>query len=327
MEQPLDLRLLSKLGTLRQIEIFLKVAELGSIARASEALCLTQPSVSVQVKKLSEAVGLPLYEVMGKTLKLTEAGCEVEVTGKEIFESVNRLDDTLNSLKGLQSGSLSISVVTTAKYFLPYILAPFCELYPGVEVEFHVANRDMIVERLKNNQDDLYFFSELPHDLNIHSHPFLPNPIAVVASKKHSLANLKGLIWSDIKDERFLMREAGSGEMIKIQNYLKDNEFKMDDVMTIESNEAIKHAVMANMGISIMSAYILSNSDMDGLTQLDVADFPLMSRWEVTHLKDKKLSPVAQRFLDFLLENGLEILPMKKIEKNVQSAIDGNWGS
>jgi len=182
-------------------------------------------------------------------------------------------------------------------------------------------------ERLKSNQDDLYFFSELPSDLEIHSYPFLPNPIAVVASKQHTLAKRKKLEWADIKNERFLMRESGSGEMIKVQDYLKSNQLIMHDVMTIESNEAIKHAVMANMGISIMSAYILSNSDMDGLTQLDVTGFPLMSQWEVTHLKDKKLSPVAQRFLDFLLENGREILPMKKIEKNVQSAILGKWGS
>jgi len=327
VKQPLDLRLLSKLGTLRQIEIFLKVAELGSIARASEALCLTQPSVSIQVKKLSEAIGLPLYEVIGKNLKLTGAGREVELAGREIFATVNRLDDTINNLRGLQSGTLSISVVTTAKYFLPYILAPFCEQYPGVEVEWHIGNRDMIVDRLKQNKDDLYFFSELPHDLEIHSYPFLPNPIAVVASKQHALAKRKKLQWQDIEDQRFLMRESGSGEMIKIQDYLMGNALTMHDVMTIESNEAIKHAVMANMGISIMSAYILSNSDMDGLTQLDVAGFPLMSQWEVTHLKDKKLSSVAQRFLDFLLEHGREILPMKKIEKNVQSAILGKWGT
>jgi len=114
--------------------------------------------------------------------------------------------------------------------------------------------------------------------------------------------------------------------MVKIQEYLDRKKFIMHDVMTIESNEAIKHAVMANMGISILSAYILSNADMDGITQLDVDEFPLMSQWEVAHLKDKKLSSAAQRFLDFLLTHGKEILPMQKIEKNVQSAILGSWG-
>jgi len=322
----LDLRLLSKLGTLRQIEIFLKVAELGSIARASEALFLTQPSVSIQVKKLSEAIGLPLYEVIGKRLKLTQAGREVQIAGQQIFEVVNELDDTINDLKGLQSGTLSISVVTTAKYFLPYILAPFCELYPGVEVELRIGNRDTIIERLKSNEDDLYFFSGLPDDVEITAYPFLPNPIAVVASKQHPLAKRKKMTWENIENERFLVRESGSGGMVKIQEYLDRKKFIMHDVMTIESNEAIKHAVMANMGISILSAYILSNADMDGITQLDVDEFPLMSQWEVAHLKDKKLSSAAQRFLDFLLTHGKEILPMQKIEKNVQSAILGSWG-
>jgi len=275
---------------------------------------------------LSEAIGLPLYEVIGKSLRLTEAGREVETAGREIFAVVNRLDDTVNDLKGLQSGTLNISVTTTAKYFMPYMLAPFCELYPNIEVKLHIGNRDKVVDRLKANSDDFYFFSELPSDLNIKSYPFLPNPVAVVASKNHELAKRKNLRWVDIEQQRFLMRESGSGEMIKIRNHLKNKEFFMHDVMTIESNEAIKHAVMANMGISIVSAYILSNSDADGLTQLDVEGFPLMSQWEVVHLGDKKLSPVAQRFLQFLLENAREVLPMKKIEENVQSAILGKWG-
>jgi len=282
--------------------------------------------VSIQVKKLSEAIGLPLYEVIGKQLKLTQAGREVQIAGQQIFEVVNELDDTINDLKGLQSGTLSISVVTTAKYFLPYILAPFCELYPGVEVELRIGNRDTIIERLKSNEDDLYFFSGLPDDVEITAYPFLPNPIAVVASKQHPLAKRKKMTWENIENERFLVRESGSGGMVKIQEYLDRKKFIMHDVMTIESNEAIKHAVMANMGISILSAYILSNADMDGITQLDVDEFPLMSQWEVAHLKDKKLSSAAQRFLDFLLTHGKEILPMQKIEKNVQSAILGSWG-
>lgn len=327
MDKSLDLRLLSKLGTLRQIEIFLKVAELNSIARAAEQLCLTQPSVSIQVKKLSDAIGLPLYEIIGKTLKLTEAGQEVQSAGKEIFETVNRLDDAINNLKGLKSGLLSISVVTTAQYFMPYLLAPFCELYPGVEVKLNTGNRDAIVKRLKDNLDDLYFFSEPPVDIEVETSPFLPNPIAVVASKEHELAGKKGLTWSDIENQRFIMRETGSGGMIKVTSYLAANNLAMHDVMTIKSNEAIKHAVMANMGISIMSAYILSNADTDGLTQLNVDGFPIMSHWRVTHLKGKRLSSVARRFLDFILENGRDVLPMKKIEKNVQSAMHGNWGS
>jgi DNA-binding transcriptional LysR family regulator len=322
----LDIKLLARLGTLRQLEIFLQVAKEGSIARAAEVLNLTQPSVSIQVKKLSEFFGLPLYEVVGKKLKLTEAGRKVEEAGKEIFEVVGRLDDELNDLKGLRSGTLSISVVTTSKYFLPYIMAPFCELYPGVEVELNIGNRSTIIDRLNKNLDDLYIFSELPDSLDIVAYPFLPNPIAVIASKNHVLADKKKLKWKDIEHARFIMRETGSGSLFGVQNFLKENNYKMNDVMTIQSNEAIKHAVMANMGISIISAYTLSNADSDGIVQLNVEGFPLLSQWEMVHLKNKKLSTVAQMFLDFMLNNGRDLLPMKKIERNVQSAIDGHWG-
>ena len=327
MAKLLDIKLLARLGTLRQLEIFLHVAEAGSVSRAAETLNLTQPSVSIQVKKLSDVIGLPLYEVIGKKLKLTEAGRKVEEAGKEIFKAVGRLDNEINNLKGLQSGTLSISVVTTSKYFMPYVMAPFCELYPGVEVELNIGNRSNIMERLNKNLDDLYIFSKLPESLDIVSYPFLPNPIAVVASKKHELANKKKLRWDDIRDVRFIMREAGSDSLFSVNNYLKENNYKMTDVMTIQSNEAIKHAVMANMGISIISAYTLSNADTDGIVQLDVEGFPLISQWEVVHMKEKKLSLVAQKFLGFTLNNGRNLLPMKKIERNVQSAIDGKWGS
>lgn len=244
MVKSLDIKLLARLGTLRQLEIFLQVAKEGSIARAAEVLNLTQPSVSIQVKKLSEVFGLPLYEVVGKKLKLTEAGRKVEEAGKEIFEVVGRLDDELNDLKGLRSGTLSISVVTTSKYFLPYIMAPFCELYPGVEVELNIGNRSTIIDRLSKNLDDLYIFSELPDSLDIVAYPFLPNPIAVIASKNHVLAGKKKLKWKDIEHARFIMRETGSGSLFGVQNFLKENNYKMNDVMTIQSNEAIKHAVI-----------------------------------------------------------------------------------
>jgi DNA-binding transcriptional LysR family regulator len=205
-------------------------------------------------------------------------------------------------------------------------MAPFCELYPGVEVELNIGNRSTIIDRLNKNLDDLYIFSELPDSLDIVAYPFLPNPIAVIASKNHVLADKKKLKWKDIEHARFIMRETGSGSLFGVQNFLKENNYKMNDVMTIQSNEAIKHAVMANMGISIISAYTLSNADSDGIVQLNVEGFPLLSQWEMVHLKNKKLSTVAQMFLDFMLNNGRDLLPMKKIERNVQSAIDGHWG-
>lgn len=323
----LDLRLLSKLGTLRQLEIFLKVAELESIARASEQLHLTQPSVSMQIKKLSEAIGLPLYEVIGKRLKLTETGREVAKSGHKVFEVIDNLGERVDELKGLHSGTLSIGVVTTAKYFIPYVLAPFWELYPGVNVNFNEGNREEIIARMANNQDDLYFFSELPDDMDIKSYPFLPNPIAVIASKKHPLATRKRLKWTDVADERFVVREAGSSASICVDKHFASENISIKNSITIQSNEAIKHAVMANMGLGIISAYILSNADADGITQLNVKGFPILSEWRIVHLNDKTLSPVADRFLQFMLTNSRDLLPMKTIEKNVQKAMKGKWGS
>jgi len=322
-----DIKLLARLGTLRQMEIFLCVAEMGSLAKAAEKLNLTQPSVSIQVRKLSDAIGLPLYEVVGKKLKLTQAGEKVRDAGREVFEVVRHLDGEINDLKGLQAGSLRISVVTTAKYFMPYILAPFCELYPGVEVEMKIGNRTDIIDRISKNRDDLYIFSELPDDLDISASHFLPNPIVVVASKHHPLARQEGTLnWQDIAGERFILREAGSGSLLGIRKFLREHNHTIGDIMTIESNEAIKHAVMANMGISIMSAYILSNADADGLVQLNVEGFPMMSHWDIVHLQHKKLSSVARRFLEFITTGGQELLPMREINQKVQSALDGNWG-
>jgi DNA-binding transcriptional LysR family regulator len=185
----------------------------------------------------------------------------------------------------------------------------------------------ILSKRLNNNLDDLYIFSELPDSLDIVSYPFLPNPIAVIASEKHNLADKKNLKWDDIAGVRFIMREKGSGSLYGVQNFLDANDYKMSDVMTIQSNEAIKHAVMVNMGISIISAYKLSNAATDDIVQLDVEGFPLLSKWKMVHLKEKKLSSVAQRFLDFVLNNSRELLPMQKIKRNVQSVIDGNWGN
>ncbi len=235
----MESRLLTRLGTLRQLEIFLKVAEHQSMTRAAEALYLSHSAVSLQVRKLAEAIGLPLHEVIGKKLYLTEAGREVVTAGTQIFDAIRRLDETINNLKGLTSGRLAISVVTTAKYFLPRILGPFLRDYPDIDLSFHVGNRAEIIRRLDDNRDDLYIFNGLPRDLDIESYRFLPNPLAVIASSRHPLAGRKGLEWHDLEHEKFLMREPGSGTFEAIRQHLGANDLRLGKTMTIESNEAI----------------------------------------------------------------------------------------
>ncbi len=317
----MDSRLVSRLGTLRQLEIFMKVAEHESMARAAEELYLSHSAVSLQVRKLAEAVGLPLHEVIGKKLYLTDAGREVVATGEQVFAAIRRLDETVNNLKGLTAGRLRIMVVTTAKYFLPRILGPFCREYPDIDVEFHVGNRAQVIERLNDNRDDLYIFNDLPRDLAIEAHRFLPNPLAVIASRRHPLAGRRGLTWADLENETFLMREHGSGTYNAIRRHLDDHGFSLGKTYTIESNEAIKYAVIENMGITILSAYVLADAVAQDLVQLRVDGFPILSDWYVVYPEAKPLSLVAERFMEFVLKRGSDVLPMEHLEQQVQRAL------
>lgn len=317
----MDTGRIARLGTLRQLEIFVAVAEHGSMARAADALHLSHSAVSVQVGKLSEAVGLPLHEVIGKRLYLTDAGREVAEAGRVVFEALSRLDQRVDALRGLAAGRLRISVVTTAKYFLPRILGPFCREYPGIDVSFHVGNRAQIIERLEDNRDDLYFFNDLPEDLDIRAHPFLPNPLAVIASSRHPLAGRSGLRWEDLAEEKFLMREEGSGTFNAIRRHLEKQGQRLGKTMTIESNEAIKYAVVENMGITILSAYVLADAVGHDLVQLRVRGFPILSDWYVVYPGARTLSPAGERFLEFILRKGPDVLPMEQLEAQVERAL------
>lgn len=315
-------RSLSRRSTLRQLEIILAVKEHGSITGAAQALHLSHSAVSLQVRKLSDAVGTPLHEVIGKRLYLTQAGHDVAATAEEVFAAIRRLDERLSALQGLTAGRLSISVVTTAKYFLPRILGPFCREYPDVDVSFSVGNRAQVIQRLDDNRDDLYIFNDLPDDLDITSHRFLPNPLAVIASSQHPLAGRSGLRWEDLEGEKFILREEGSGTYNAIRRHLGARGQRIGKAMTIESNEAIKYAVVENMGITVLSAYVLADAVGHDLVQLRVEGFPILSDWYVVYPASKTLSPVADRFLEFVLRRGPDVLPMENLERQVQKALE-----
>ena len=319
MSQSQNTRQLARLGTLRQLEIFMKVAEVGGMAQAAEQLHLSQPSVSIQVRKLAEAVGLPLYEVIGRRLKLTEAGRRVVVAGREILDTFNRLDGSLNDLKGLQTGCLRLAVDASAKYFLPQFLGPFLKRYPGVELEFVEGERSFLVDRIGQNLDDLYFFNHVPVDLDITHYPFLPNPLVVVAREDHRLADGGQYAWADLAGERVIIPAQGSGARLAIEEFMSSHALKIDRALAVASSEAIKLSV-ADMGIGILSAYALVNARDDGLEQLRVKGFPIMTQWHVIHLRQKQLSLVAQSFLEFVLKEAEAHLPMNKIEETVRQA-------
>lgn len=290
-------------ATLHQLKVFETVARNGSFTRAAEELLITQPTVSSQVKQLTKSVGLPLFEQIGKKLYLTNAGEELLFTCQDIFEKLNNFEIKVADLKGTKQGQLNLAVITTAKYFVPRLLGSFCQNYPGIDVALKVTNHQEIQQRMSANQDDLYIVSNPVLDIDLTSQPFLNNPLVAVARKDHPLANKKNLDLKELNDQSFIMREQGSGTREAITKLFADNDLSVKVKLELGSNEAIKQAIYGGLGISILSEHCLISEGISGeLTVLDFKDFPIKRRWFVAYLAGKKLSVIAETFLDYLLE-------------------------
>ncbi|MFN3375764.1 MAG: LysR family transcriptional regulator [Burkholderiaceae bacterium] len=295
-------RLHTRQTTFRQLEIFLAVADRLSVTQAAQALHLAQPTVSTQLSKLSEALGGALFEQIGKQLYLTDLGHELQTSCRDLFQVLDRLEMRLAERAGLSVGRLRLGVVTTAKYLVPGMLGPFCKAHPRVEVEFQVGNRSEIRERLQANLDDLYVFSHPPHELDIEAEPLADNPLVVIAPSEHALARRSALTWDDVAAERLLIREPGSGTRHAIERYLESRGWRAPHRITIASNEAIKEAVTAGLGLAILSRLTLRHMAPGNLVELPVEGFPIPNRWYVVTPRGKQLSPIAARFRQYMLE-------------------------
>ncbi len=293
-------------ATLRQLQVFEAIVRLGSFTRAAEELFLTQPTVSMQAKKLSQAMGLPLFEHIGRNFQPTDAGRELYDACRRMFKTLANLEMKLADLKGMRRGRLRLGVITTAAYFAPEILGEFSKLYPGIEVSLKVTNRDSIIGRMHDNEDDLYVMGQAPSDeLEVVAHPFAPNPLVLIAPRSHPLVGIKNVSLERIAEEPFIMREPGSG--------IRDATLRVFDAagvrpkvrMELGSNEAIKHAVVGGLGISVLSLHALTLEGVNGpVVILDVEGFPILRQWYLVHPKGKELSLVARTFLAFAVERG-----------------------
>ena len=287
--------------TFRQLETFATVARLGSFSRAAEALHLTQPAVSIQIRQITESVGLPLFEQSGREIRLTAAGQELLRTARELDDSWNRFESAVDALKGLKKGRLRVALVTTAKYFLPRMLGAFCQRYPDIEIELEVANRARIIERLRANEDDLYIMSFPPEELDVVATHFLDNPLVVVAPAAYPLP-AGPLSLADLAPHPFLLRETGSGTRKAVDRHLAANGLTLKVKLALGSNEAIRDLVASGMGLAILSRHVLGeHPEQEGLRILEVAGFPLQQPWSVVHLRQKILSLPAHAFMDELL--------------------------
>jgi DNA-binding transcriptional LysR family regulator len=294
-----------KNATLHQLKVFEAVARHSSFTRAAEELFLTQPTVSMQVKQLSKAVGLPLFEQVGKRLYLTEAGKQLYKTCQDIFDRLSQFEIAIADLKGLKQGSLRLSVVTTAKYVIPRLLGPFCQRYPGIDVSLTVTNHEYLIENLVNNRDDLYILSQPPEDLDVVIHPFMENPLVVIAWRNHPLAQEKNIPLKRLAEEPFIMREPGSGTRKSVQKMFDEHGLDVRVKLDLGSNEAIKQAIAGGLGISVLSLHTLALEGTNSqLTLLDVEGFPIQRHWYVVYPAGKQLSIIAQTFFDYLLTEG-----------------------
>jgi DNA-binding transcriptional LysR family regulator len=300
---------LARTTTLRQLQILVAVARHGGYTRAAEALHLTQPTVSMQVKKLSDNIGLPLFEQRERKLQLTVAGMKTLAASQDILARLELLGGEITSLTGEMKGELRIAVVTTAKYFMPHLLGVFIHRYPEVQPRLFVTNREKVLQRLEENQDDLLIMGKVPEELDVAATPFLDNDLVVSAPPDHHLAKKRAIPLKQLLTERFLLRESGSGTRLAMDKLFSDHNLTLTPYMELGSIEAIKQAVMAGLGISVMSRYNL-RLELDGnkICILDVKGFPLHRHWYAVQASRQKLSLVSQTFLDFIRDEGSIIL-------------------
>jgi len=295
--------------TLQQLKLFESVARNNSFTRAAEEMHLTQPAVSIQVKRLEEQVGLALFEQIGKRIFLTNAGTELFNASGDILDRIKELEDTVADLQGEVKGPLQLSVVTTSKYFMPHILGAFLQVHADVEPRLKFTNRANVMQRLYDNLDDFVVMGQVPKDQQLEAHPFLENILVVAAYPDHPLTGKKNIQLEQLIKERFLVREAGSGTRMVVERMLEKHNLAIDPYMELGSSEAIKQGVMAGLGLAVLSLHsLMLELDAQQLKVLDVEGFPIKRRWYAVHPKGKKLSLVARTFLDFILENSEEVL-------------------
>lgn len=290
--------------TLRQLRVFAEVAKRLSFVRAAEALHLTPPAVTMQVKELESAVGLPLLDRRGRSISLTTAGEYLLVYARRMLSTLKDAEDAMARFKRVETGLVTVGLVGTAQYFVPRLLARFREEHPGVEVRLQVAlNREQLVEMLRGNDVDLAVMGRPPREMATRTEPFAAHPMVFVGPPGHPLAGRADLPVAAMEPYPFLAREAGSGTRKTMEDFCRERQFEPRIVMEMESNETIKQSVMAGIGLAFLSLHTVGLELRSSLLHLlDIQDTPLMRTWNLTHLQSKLLSPAAEAFRYFVLE-------------------------
>ncbi|MFC1751137.1 LysR family transcriptional regulator [Pseudomonadota bacterium] len=295
--------------TFRQLKVFEAVARHMGFTRAAEELHLSQPAVSMQVKQLEEHVGLPLFEQVGKKIFLTEAGREMFHYAREIAGQLEEAESVIEALKGVQRGRLDIAVASTANHFGTKLLAAFSRKYPSVTIKLDVTNRETLLRQLGDNEKDLVIMGRPPANMELEAESFMDNPLVVVANAGHPWAKERDIDPERLRDRTFVVRERGSGTRQLMERFFESHDIPFEPGMEMTSNEAIKQAVEAGLGLAVVSIHTLElELETNRLTVLDVHDFPIMRHWYIVHPRSKRMSPVAEAFRQFVLDDAKSVL-------------------
>lgn len=288
--------------SLRQLQVFESVARHLSHSRAAAELYLSQPAVSMQIKQAETAVGLPLFEQVGKKLHLTPAGNELLHYARSMLQLMQEMESVFDEMKGLERGRLNIAVVSTANYFMPQLLAKFIQVHPKIQVSLSVANRDAVIKQLSDNTADLAIMGQPPQGTDMRAEAFMENPLVVIAAPSHPLVRSKKIQPRQLAKETFLLRERGSGTRGVVERFFSSHKLTLPQHMEMDTNEAIKQSVQAGMGIGIISRHgIELELETGRLTILDVDRFPIVRHWYIVQRKDKRPTTAAHEFERFLL--------------------------
>ncbi|WP_437879936.1 LysR family transcriptional regulator [Pseudomonas sp. LRF_L74] len=294
--------------TLRQLQIFRAVCESRSYSRAAEEMSLTQPAVSLQIRQLEELVGQPLFDYVGKKLHLTGAAEALRKTSEEIFGHLESLDMHLSDLQGSLQGQLNLAIESSAKYLVPHLFAAFRAKHPEVSLQLVVVNHSQAVRRLSISRDDLLIMSQVPSDMELDFLPFFTNPIVAVAPPDHPLCQQEKLKLQDLTAYPLLLREPGSGTRRACEEHCHQKRAHFEQTLEVGSTEAQVEAVMAGLGLAMLPRHAVRLELGSGLLrELPVEELPLQRSWCVVHQRGKRLSPVAQAFLDFIRRERAQI--------------------
>ncbi len=295
--------------SLKQLKIIEAIAKAHSFSRAAKLLHMTQPAVSMQIKQLERHIQMPLFERHHKQITLTEAGVELLHCAQQVRESIHQTANIMDAMRGVQYGRLHLTMAATANYFAPQLIAAFHRQYPQVDIQLSAINRKGMLKALDEHSTDMVIMGSPPDGHQLLGLPFMPNPLVVIAYPSHPLANQRNISMQALVDARFIVREAGSGTRRAVETFFAEHGMLLHASIEMNRVEAIKQAVMAELGLGIVSAHTLEMElKLKRLVVLDVKGFPILRHWYIVHKEGKRFTPVPQAFCAFVLKHAESLI-------------------